>query len=144
MENQKIQDESWYQEIATELGQYKKYKARIGVLESRMIRQTGPNNKVLAQYGGITSGSGSIEDTDEEELEQLKVKVKGIEFALSALTMTERKIVELKFFERHRDVIIYEMDMPMSSKTFYKLLNNSMKTVQEILRKEKGKSFYRI
>lgn len=141
MENQKIQDESWYKEIAAELRQYKKYKARIGVLESRMIRQTGPNNKVLAQYGGITSGSGSVEDTDEEELEQLKVKVKGIEFALSALTMTERKIVELKFFERHRDVIIYEMDLLMAPATFYKTLNNIMETIHEILSEEKLKSF---
>lgn len=141
MENQKIQDESWYQEIATELRQYKKYKARIGVLESRMIRQTGPNNKVLAQYGGITSGSGSLEDTDEEELEQLKVKVKGIEFALSALTETERRIIELKFFERQRDVIVYEMKLPMSTVKYYKELGNAMKLIKEILSKEKLKSF---
>ena len=141
MENQKMQNEQWYREIATELRQYKKYKARIGVLEARMIRQTGPINKVSAQYGDITSGAGCVEDTDEEELEQLKVKVESIEFALSALTVPERKIVELKFFERHRDVIIYEMDMPMSSTTFYKLLNGSMKTVQEILSKEKIKTF---
>lgn len=141
VENQKIQDESWYQEIATELRQYKKYKARIGVLESRMIRQTGPNNKVLAQYGGITSGSGSLEDTDEEELEQLKVKVKGIEFALSALTMTERKIIELKFFERRKNVMIYDMDLPMAPNTFYKELDNAMKTVYEILNEKKLKRF---
>ncbi len=30
---EKIQNEPWYHEIAGELRQYKKYKARIGVLE---------------------------------------------------------------------------------------------------------------
>lgn len=35
--DEKIQNEQWYHEIAGELRQYKKYKARIGVLESRMI-----------------------------------------------------------------------------------------------------------
>lgn len=137
----RIQDEPWYREIATELRQYKKYKARIGVLEARMIRQTGPINKVSAQYGDITGSAGCVEDTDEEEMEQLKVKVESIEFALSALTATERKIVELKFFERHRDVIIYEMDILMAPATFYKELTNAMKAVQEILSEEKLKSF---
>lgn len=137
----RIQDEPWYHEIAAELRQYKKYKARIGVLEARMIRQTGPINKVLAQYGEVTGGVGCAEDTDEEELEQLKIKVESIEFALSALTTTERKIVELKFFERHRDVIIYEMNILMAPATFYKELTNAMKTVQEILSEEKLKSF---
>ena len=51
-----MQDEPWYREIAAELRHYKKYKARIGVLEARMIRQTGPANKVLASYGGINAG----------------------------------------------------------------------------------------
>ena len=137
----RIQDEPWYHEITEELRQYKKYKARIGVLEARMLRQTGPINKVSAQYGDVTGGAGCVEDTDEEELEQLKVKVESIEFALSALTATERKIVELKFFERHRDVIIYEMDILMAPATFYKELTNALKTVQEILSEEKLKSF---
>ena len=106
-----------------------------------MLRQTGPINKVSAQYGDVTGGAGCVEDTDEEELEQLKVKVESIEFALNALTATERKIVELKFFERHRDVIIYEMDILMAPATFYKELTNALKTVQEILSEEKLKSF---
>ena len=135
---EKIQNEPWYHEIAGELRQYKKYKARIGVLEARMIRQTGPVNNLSARYG---EDGATVEDMDEEELERLKIKVASIEFALGALTTTERKIIELKFFERHRDVIIYEMDMPMSSTTFYKLLNGSMKTIREILSKEKIKSF---
>lgn len=141
MGNKKIQEEKWYKEIAVELRKYKKYKARIGVLESRMLRQTGPNNKMLAQYGGITAGAPSVEDTDEEELEQLKVKVEGIEYALGALTEIERRIIELKFFERHRDVIIYEMDLLMAPATFYKTLNNVMETIYEILSEEKLKSF---
>lgn len=135
---EKIQNEPWYQEIAGELRQYKKYKARIGVLEARMIRQTGPVNNLSARYG---EDGATVEDTDEEELEQLKVKVTGIELALGALTTTERKIVELKFFERHRDAIIYEMDMLMAPATFYKALNNAMKTMKEILSEEKLKSF---
>jgi len=136
--DEKIQNELWYQEIASELRQYKKYKARIGVLEARMIRQTGPVNNLSARYG---EDGATVEDTDEEELEQLKVKVASIEFALGALTTTERRIVELKFFERHRDVIIYEMDMLMAPATFYKALNNAMKTMKEILSEEKLKSF---
>lgn len=135
---EKIQNESWYQEIAGELRQYKKYKARIGVLEARMIRQTGPANNLSARYG---ENSVTVDDTDEEELEQLKIKVASIEFALGALTTTERKIVELKFFERHRDVIIYEMDLLMAPATFYKTLNQAMKTMKEILREEKLKTF---
>ncbi len=138
---EKIQNEPWYQEIAAELRQYRKYKARIGVLEARMIRQVGPSSKVLAPYGGINSGAGTAEDTDEQELEQLKIKAASIEFALSALTTTERKIIELKFFERHRDVIIYEMELLMAPATFYKTLNNAMKTVKEILSEEKLKNF---
>lgn len=137
----KMQDEPWYREIATELRHYKKYKARIGVLEARMIRQTGPANKVLASYGGINAGAPTEEETDETELEQLKVKVTSIEFALGALTETERRIIELKFFERHRDVIIYEMELPMSTVKFYKELGNAMVLIKEILSKEKSKSF---
>lgn len=137
----KMQDEPWYREIATELRHYKKYKARIGVLEARMIRQTGPANKVLAPYGGINAGAPTEEDTDEVELEQLKVKVTSIEFALGALTETERRIIELKFFERHRDVIIYEMELPMSTVKFYKELGNAMVLIKDILSKEKSKSF---
>ena len=136
--DEKIQNEQWYHEIAGELRQYKKYKARIGVLESRMIRQTGPVNHLSARYG---EGGATIEDTGEEELEQLRIKVAGIEFALGALTLTERKIVELKFFERYRDVIIYEMKLLMAPATFYKTLNSAMKTMREILSEEKLKSF---
>lgn len=44
MGNQKMQNEQWYRDIASELRQYKKYKARIGTLEARMIRQIGPIN----------------------------------------------------------------------------------------------------
>ena len=135
---EKIQNEPWYHEIAGELRQHKKYKARIGVLEARMIRQTGPVNNLSARYG---EDGATVEDTDEEELEQLKIKVASIEFALGALTTTERKIIELKFFERHRDVIIYEMDMLMAPATFYKTLNQAMKTMKEILSEEKLKSF---
>lgn len=135
---EKIQNEPWYHEIAGELRQYKKYKARIGVLEARMIRQTGPVNNLSARYG---EDGATVEDTDEEELEGLKIKVARIEFALGALTTTERKIIELKFFERHRDVIIYEMDMLMAPATFYKTLNQAMKTMKEILSEEKLKSF---
>lgn len=135
----KMQDEPWYREIAAELRHYKKYKARIGVLEARMIRQTGPANKVLAPYGGINAGAPTEEDTDEVELEQLKVKVTSIEFALGALTETERRIIELKFFERHKNVIIYDMDLPMAPNTFYKELDNAMETIKEILSEKKMK-----
>lgn len=135
---EKIQNEPWYHEISGELRQYKKYKARIGVLEARMIRQTGPANNLSARYG---ENGSTVDDTDEEELEQLKIKVASIEFALGALTTTERKIVELKFFERHRDVIIYEMDLLMAPATFYKTLNQAMKTMKEILSEEKLKTF---
>ena len=134
-----MQDEPWYREIATELRHYKKYKARIGVLEARMIRQTGPANKVLASYGGINAGAPTEEETDETELEQLKVKVTSIEFALGALTETERRIIELKFFERHKNVIIYDMDLPMAPNTFYKELDNAMETIKEILSEKKMK-----
>mgnify|MGYP001750594423 CR=1 FL=1 len=135
----KMQDEPWYREIAAELRHYKKYKARIGVLEARMIRQTGPANKVLAPYGGINAGAPTEEDTDEAELEQLKVKVTSIEFALGALTETERRIIELKFFERHKNVIIYDMDLPMAPNTFYKELDSAMETIKEILSEKKMK-----
>ena len=138
---EKIQNEPWYKEIAAELRQYKKYKARIGVLEARMIRQVGPSSKVLAPYGGINSGSGTAEDTDEQELEQLKIKAASIEYALSALTTTERKIIELKFFERHKNVIIYDMDLPMAPNTFYKELDSAMRTIKEILSEKKMKNF---
>lgn len=137
----KIQDEQWYRQLSSELRHYKQYRARIGVLEARMIRQCGPGGKVLAVYGGVNAGAPTIEDTDEQELDELKVKVASIEFALGALTETERKIIELKFFERHRDVIIYEMDMLMAPATFYKALNRALKTIQEILSEEKLKSF---
>ena len=74
-------------------------------------------------------------------MEQLRIKVAGIEFALGALILKERKIVELKFFERYRDVIIYEMKLLMAPATFYKTLNSAMKTMREILSEEKLKSF---
>lgn len=137
----KIQDEPWYRQLSSELRRYKQYKARIGVLEARMIRQCGPGSKVLASYGGVNAGAPTVEDTDEQELEQLNVKVTSIECALGALTETERKIIELKFFERHRDVIIYEMELPMSTVKFYKELGNAMILIKEILSKEKSKSF---
>ena len=136
-----MQDEKWYRELSSELRHYKQYKARIGVLEARMIRQCGPGGKVLASYGGVNAGAPTTEDTDEEELEELKVKVTGIELALGALTETERRIIELKFFERRRDVIIYDMELPMSTVKFYKELGNAMKLIKEILSKEKSKSF---
>ena len=104
-----------------------------------MIRQMGPANKVLAPYGGINAGAPTEEDTDEVELEQLKVKVTSIEFALGALTETERRIIELKFFERHKNVIIYDMDLPMAPNTFYKELDNAMETIKEILSEKKMK-----
>lgn len=63
----------------------------------------------------MQGGAPTEEETDETELEQLKVKVTSIEFCFGALTETERRIIELKFFERHRDVIIYEMELPMST-----------------------------
>ena len=69
----KMQDEPWYREIAAELRHYKKYKARIGVLEARMIRQTGPANKGLASYGGINAGAPTEEGTDETELSSGKM-----------------------------------------------------------------------
>ena len=128
---EKIQNEPWYYEIANELRQYKKYKARIGVLEARMLRQTGPVNNLSARYG---EDGATVEDTDEEELEQLKIKVASIEFALGALTTTERKIVELKFFERRKYVLIYDMDLPMAPNTFYKELDSAMKTIRKIIK----------
>lgn len=128
---EKIQNEPWYHEIAGELRQYKKYKARIGVLEARMIRQTGPVNNLSARYG---EEGATVEDTDEEELERLKIKVASIEFALGALTTTERKIIELKFFERRKNVLIYDMDLPMAPNTFYKELDNAMKTIRKIIK----------
>lgn len=133
MGNQKMQNEQWYRDIASELRQYKKYKARIGTLEARMIRQIGPINKLAAQYGDIVGGSHAGNE-DEEELEVLKAKVKGIEYALDALTVTERQIVELKFFERRRNVLIYEVNMPMAPNTFYKELDSAMKTMRDILK----------
>lgn len=128
---EKIQNEPWYHEIAGELRQYKKYKARIGVLEARMIRQTGPVNNLSARYG---EDGATVEDTDEGELEQLKIKVASIEFALGALTTTERKIIELKFFERRKNVLIYDMDLPMAPNTFYKELDSAMKTIRKIIK----------
>ena len=128
---EKIQNEPWYHEIAGELRQYKKYKARIGVLEARMIRQTGPVNNLSARYG---EDGATVEDTDEEELERLKIKVASIEFALGALTTTERKIIELKFFERRKNVLIYDMDLPMAPNTFYKELDSAMKTIRKIIK----------
>ena len=128
---EKIQNEPWYYEIAGELRQYKKYKARIGVLEARMIRQTGPVNNLSARYG---EDGATVEDTDEEELERLKIKVASIEFALGALTTTERKIIELKFFERRKNVLIYDMDLPMAPNTFYKELDSAMKTIRKIIK----------
>lgn len=98
-----------------------------------MIRQIGPINKLAAQYGDIVGGSHAGNE-DEEELEVLKAKVKGIEYALDALTVTERQIVELKFFERRRNVLIYEVNMPMAPNTFYKELDSAMKTMRDILK----------
>lgn len=48
--------------------------------------------------------------------------------------MTERQIVELKFFERRRNVLIYEVNMPMAPNTFYKELDSAMKTMRDILK----------
>lgn len=137
----RIQDEKWYKATAHELKQYKKYKSRIKVLEGRLIAQTGPINKLTATYGGLTDGEPSKASTDESELYQLKMKAAAIEAAQEALTEVERRIIELKFFEHKRDVIIYEMYILMSPATFYRRLTTAMKTVKEILSEEKMKSF---
>lgn len=135
----KMQDEPWYREIAAELRHYKKYKARIGVLETRMIRQMGSANTILTSYDGINAGVSTEEDNDETELELLRIKVTSIEFALGALTEIERRIIELKFLERHKNVIIYDMDLPMAPNTFYKELGGAMETIKEILSEKKMK-----
>lgn len=137
----KIQDQEWYKETAHELRQYKKYKGRIGVLEARMLRLTGPSSRVTASYG---EAGATKPDTDEDELEQLKVRVASIDYALQALTEIERRIIKLKYFERRRDIFIYEMDIPMSPTTYYKALNNAMITVKKILSGEKMESFWRV
>lgn len=128
----KIQDEQWYEALAKDLYQYRTYKARIGVLEARMIRQAGPSSRVLAAYGDITESAVASLDTDEAELEQLKSKVASIELALGALTDVERKIIELKYFERRKHIMIYEMFLPMAPNTFYKELDNALETIQKV------------
>lgn len=129
----KIQDEEWYQELSRKLSSYRWKQTRMEILEGRLYNSVLPSTKCTASYG---ENSGDQHDYDEDELEyeRLKKEVGAITAALKLLTEVEHEIIRQKFFERKRDVIIYEMLVPMAPGTYYKTLNAAMRSMHKVLK----------
>ena len=133
MGKRKIKQEDWYIKTTNELLTYNKNKRRIELLEDKMEQIPGPTNKLVANYGGAVDVKQGLSAAEEIELYDLRGRVKNIEIALKALTEKELSLINLRFFEKHRDIIIYQMDQPMAATTYYKYLNEAVKTIAEIL-----------
>lgn len=131
---QRIQNEDWYKQLASALYNYKSNKARKAILEERLLQSVLPTERVTAKYGETSAGGGHDYDKDEAELERLRHKVKSIDIAMETLTTSERAIIEYKFFERRKDIIIYEMLIPMAPATFYKKLDDAMEKLYFVVK----------
>ena len=129
----KTKKEEWYIQTTNELLMYNKNKRRIEVLEDKMEQIPGPLNKLVASYGESVDTRQGLTDAEEIELYDLRARVRNIEIALKALTEKEIALVRLRFFEKHQDIIIYQMDIPMAAATYYKHINEAVKTIAEIL-----------
>lgn len=129
----KTKKEEWYIQTTNELLMYNKNKRRIEILEDKMEQIPGPLNKLVASYGESVDTRQGLTDAEEIELYDLRARVRNVEIALKALTEKEIALVRLRFFEKHQDIIIYQMDMPMAAATYYKHLNEAVKTIAEIL-----------
>ena len=112
------------------LNEYKQKKSRIDILEAKLVRQTAPHSHLTAKYGEDYFVKAK---EYEEELAEAKEAVNSIERAMQALTDDERKIIELKYFERKKDIIIYSMECPMSAATFYKRLKSALAILESAL-----------
>lgn len=129
----KIQDEEWYQELSRQLSSYKWKQTRIEILADRLTHSVLPTTKCTASYGD-KNGDAHDYDKDEAEYELLRKEVNAIGAALKILTEIEHEIIKQKFFERKRDVIIYEMLVPMAPGTYYKTLNSAMRSMYKVLK----------
>lgn len=94
-----------------------------------MIRQAGPSTKVTQSFG---TENGDYHDLEEELLDK-QSRLQEIKLALECLTTDEQQIVSLKYFQGKKDRTIYEIERPMSSATFYSLLNRGVDKVANCL-----------
>ncbi len=117
---ERIQDQPWFRDTVNELREYRVLVKRIRVIEILLRKDSGPDAKVIANYGfTISAGANPNEISKlEVELEEKQTRLKAIEASLESLESRELEIIEAKFKQGKRDKEIYDT-LFISSDTFY-------------------------
>ena len=135
MMKEQIHESEWFKQTVSELRQYRFLQKRIEIIEIQLRKQCGPDAKAIANYGINAYGSPTPDEISrmEVELEEKQMRLRAIEKSFEVLDEPERKIVELKFKQGMNDRQIYEMELPMSSRTFYGYYNEAITKIAKCL-----------
>ncbi len=120
MAEERIQDRPWFRDTVDELREYRVLAKRIRVIEILLRKDSGPDTKLIANYGlTISAGQNPDEISKLEiELEDKQTRLKAIDASLESLEPRELEIIEAKFKQGKKDKEIYE-SLFISSDTFY-------------------------
>jgi hypothetical protein len=130
-----IHKSKWFMQTVSILRSYRTLQKRIEVIEIQLRKQCGPDAKAIASYGAQVYGGQNPDEISrlEVELEEKQRRLEAIEKSLEALDEQERKIIELKFKRGCYDRLIYEIELPMSSATFYDCYNEAITEIAKCL-----------
>jgi len=131
----RVQEEEWFKQTVDELYQYRVIKKRIKILGILLLKDVAPDTKVISNYGMNIYGSKVPNEISrlEVELVEKQTKLEAIDASLELLDETEQKIIKLKFEEGHNNIIIYEVDLPMSHTTFADCYNKAIAKIAKCL-----------
>lgn len=130
---EKPHEQLWYKETCKRLGRYPVQLSRMKYLELKLMHDCMPANRLIASYGERVAGGVNDNVGEEKELNRLQVEVKGVQYALEGLTIEERKIIELKYFEDNTDAEIMDKLYIGGKDTYYSRKDRGVKKVAECL-----------
>lgn len=129
----------WYVRTIRRLYQYPLDRKRLEVLQARMdsLFPAGTANysqaPVYTGPGDQTGNLGSKRADVDNEMRELKLRVKEMEIVLGSFNFESRKLIELRYFEGGKaDFIVYN-EMHMAQATYYRLRDRLIQNIAVIL-----------
>lgn len=133
--SKRIYENEWFWQTVNVLKRYQILKKRIEIIKIQLRRDVGPDTKVIAKYGiEAYNTQNPVEISKiEVELEEKEMQVQAIEKSFEVLDELEFEIIKQKFKHGYYDRRIYEVELPMSSSTFYEYYNRAITKIAKCL-----------
>ncbi|MHB8065881.1 MAG: hypothetical protein ACYDG2_25245 [Ruminiclostridium sp.] len=118
---------AWYYETVKRLYQYPLDKKRLAVLNARLETEMP---SATAQYSLAPAYTGPGDQTGNivskrwetsEEINELRIKIREIEIASNGFGVDEKRIIDLRYFQRHNKDwwVARQVDIPL--RTYYRI-----------------------